>query len=742
MFTNEGKNVTDLTSSSSTAGATKIRFGLYEADLKSRELHRAGVPVRIQDQPFRVLSLLLAARGGLVTREELHELVWGPHTTSSDLDKSLKTAINKVREALNDSAENPKYIETLPKRGYRFLVPVETEVLAEPELTSFPQEITQSNEPAPENTAPAPLETGIQARRPRKIPFALVSAALSIIIVLIVMFWLRQQPTINIHHIVKITSSGRVHAGQDNLIPPVLLTDGKRVFYFELRDGESRLAQTSITGGPSSLLPLPAELKHPEICDLSRDGLKLLLRDISTDPEHQTLWVIPTQGGVAYRIPNLSAHDAAWMPDGDHILYAVGSDLYTASVGGSEERLYKKLPGPAYWLRWSPGSDRLTMTISDLQSHTDSLWALDPARGSLKQLFQNLGKRQNVCCGSWTSDGRNYVFQSSDLRTTNIYLAHSGFFGFSSPSPVTSGPLNYRAPAPSPIDHRLVFLGDDRHYLQRRFDPATHSFNISPGMDGMGRTEFSRSGKWVSWIRNSDGSLWRERSDGTELVQVTLPPTVAWMMQWSPDDERLVYMARSLGSPWKLFISDESSGTSTLVLNETYDQSDPDWSSDGKRLVFGRAPESTMDSAHPSDIRIVELLNHKVTVLPNSSGKFSPRWSPDGRYILALNRAANELTLYDTTKESWRTILQLGKIQNPTWASDSKSIFFEASREKFLPLYRISIVGGKIEKQFSLEDLEPMGVIDYSFLSLAPADMPLISTRTWVANLYTLDLDN
>lgn len=100
-----------------------FRFGVFEADAGSGELRKAGMRVRLQGQPFQVLMILLSRPGELVTREEIRQRLW-PGDTFVDFEHSLNTVINKIREALNDSAANPQFIETLAKRGYRFLIPV------------------------------------------------------------------------------------------------------------------------------------------------------------------------------------------------------------------------------------------------------------------------------------------------------------------------------------------------------------------------------------------------------------------------------------------------------------------------------------------------------------------------------------------------------------------------------------------------------------------------------------------
>src|SRR5712675_336446 len=109
-----------------TRSSAILRFGVFEVDVRSGELRKQGVRVKLQEQPFHVLTVLLQCPGEVVTREELRNQNWSPDTFV-DFDNSLNTAINKLREALGDSADNPRFIETLPRRGYRFIAPV-TEV--------------------------------------------------------------------------------------------------------------------------------------------------------------------------------------------------------------------------------------------------------------------------------------------------------------------------------------------------------------------------------------------------------------------------------------------------------------------------------------------------------------------------------------------------------------------------------------------------------------------------------------
>ena len=146
-----------------------LRFGLFEVDLVAGELRRQGLRIKLQEQPFQILATLLERPGQVVTREELHEKLWGADTFV-DFDRGLNKAINRIREALHDSAENPRFIETLPRRGYRFIAPVEQASASETSPA-----IADNVSPAP-----APLETkGSRATVREKLAWGLAALFLS-----------------------------------------------------------------------------------------------------------------------------------------------------------------------------------------------------------------------------------------------------------------------------------------------------------------------------------------------------------------------------------------------------------------------------------------------------------------------------------------------------------------------------------------------------------------------------------
>ncbi len=142
-----------------------VRFGAFEADLQSGELRKHGLKLRLQDQPFQILAMLLERRGEVVTREELHQRLW-PTDTFVDFDHGLNNAINRLREALGDTAENPRFVQTLPRRGYRFIglvdgaVPAAVPALASAAPTAEPPTVPVERLPTEAAAPPGPRRTG------------------------------------------------------------------------------------------------------------------------------------------------------------------------------------------------------------------------------------------------------------------------------------------------------------------------------------------------------------------------------------------------------------------------------------------------------------------------------------------------------------------------------------------------------------------------------------------------------
>jgi Tol biopolymer transport system component/DNA-binding winged helix-turn-helix (wHTH) protein len=738
--------------------ATRFRFGLFEADAESGELRKSGIRIRLQAQPFRVLICLLERPGEVVSREEIQQRLWGTDTIV-DFDHSLGTAINKLRDSLGDSAENPRFIETLARRGYRFLAPVTVVHSGQMTGTVAPVDPTVSagvlEEVAPPR-AEATIEVAAKAE-PRgwlRAAVLLVAGFILLSIGYLAAFFGRTSWPMP-PHVAQVTFSGRVGPGDPQFESFAgTATDGSRIYFSEIEDGRAVLAQALIADGETSTLPLPDELAAPSLGDISPDGSRLLLRNhLATAPE-QALWIVSTIGGTARRIPGILAHDATWMPDGQRILYGSGDDLYMSRDNGSESRKFASLPGRAFWLRWSPDGKELRLTLLNSETHTLALWEVASDGSSAHPLLPDwTGAPAAECCGSWTDDGRYYVFQSARTGDSNIWAIpeRGGFLGRPrAPIPITNGPLNYQSPITEHGGRRTFFIGLNTQSELLRYDRGSSIFvPYTQGLSNARRVEFSRDGNWVSWIRQDDGSLWRSRVDGSERLQLTGRPMQVFMMHWSPDARQLVLMAQQPGKPWEIWTVDADGGHLQEVLNEDRSEADPDWSPDGKMLVFGRLPDLMAEASQPKAIYLVNLATKAMTKLDGSDGLFSPRWSANGKYIAALSIDQKKLLVFDTAAKAWRT-LAVQNIADPAWSHDDSSIYFHDFAEADQPIFRALVASGKVERVADLHNLRSGNVVDYRFAGLAPPlrragradddDVPLVSARNSTANLYAADL--
>lgn len=703
----------------------RVQFGVFEADLKTGELRRSGVRVRVQSQPFKLLAALLRQPGEVVSRENLHQELWGADTTV-DFDHSLGIAVNKLREALGDSAENPRFVETLARRGYRFIAPVQTV------------------DPLPATTALAQVAVSAVPPTRRKISWW-VAAALGVCCLVLLLLLLLRPAKRTPYRIAQMTYSGHVLSNDLDVESfSSSASDGTRIYFSNIENGDPVLAVALAANGEISRFNLPSEIGAPLISSLSPDGSKLIVRShLQAEPE-QPLWVVPTLGGDARRIPNVLGHDATWMPDGQRLLVASGNKLVVMDADGSDPHLLLTVPGLAFWLRWSPDGKRLRYTVRDPQQQTSELWEVSADGSNPHPLFPGWSQPASECCGSWTSDGEEYVFQSSHSGHTEIWVRQDQpwYLADRKPRQITNGPLEFEAPSTVPGGHRINFIGADTQYQLLHKLPDSQAFTaLDQNLSTAALAQYSRDGKWVAWLNAADSSLWRSRIDGSERIELTTPPLRIFTMRWSPDDKQLALMAEEPGKPWKIYLQDADGGKPMPLLKENRGEADPDWSEDGKSIVFGRLPDRMdNDQGQPKAIYIADVQSRQVSAVPGSTGFFSPRLSPDGRFIAALPLDQRALMLFDRATRQWSTLTVHG-VGDPTWAHDGRSIFFQDFLEPGKPIYRIEVPGGKPEPVATIRSLRPITATDYRLIGLAPGDLPVVTARTASVDLYQVNLD-
>jgi Tol biopolymer transport system component len=343
----------------------------------------------------------------------------------------------------------------------------------------------------------------------------------------------------------------------------------------------------------------------------------------------------------------------------------------------------------------------------------------------------------NICCGSWTPSGKQFVFQASDPHGSNLWLAGTG----SRPplTQLTNGPIRYYSPLPSHDGSVIFAFGTANTDAVERYDRARHEFLPADlYLQDATRITYSRDGNWAAWT-DSRGQLWRARArSGTDLLQLTGEDLEVFSAEWSPDGRQLVLMGRRSGQPWQIYTVNAAGGAVTPLLTGSRNLADPDWSADGKRIVFGREADLMGQEAGPHDIEILDLTAHQIRPLPGSVNLFSPRWSPDGKWIAALSRDQSRLLLFNVRTQTWNTLFT-GGAADPVWTSDSRAIVFHAFAPEHAAILQVT-VNGSLETLADLSGLRPLVSDNCFFGGLTPDGSPLIKPNVGVGNLYSINL--
>jgi Tol biopolymer transport system component/DNA-binding winged helix-turn-helix (wHTH) protein len=723
-----------------------VRFGVFEVDLRAGELRKSGLKIRLQEKPFQVLAMLLEHPGEIVTRDELQKKLW-PENTFVDFDHSMNTAVTKLREALGDTADNPRFVETLARRGYRFIAPVEA-------LTPSPSPTGRGEAEHVFVSRPSllgrgwfrkvgPGEGGVSAGAVREPPLrrrrivvltAGVLVAVGAILAGLLYFARRPPPTPKVSRFVQLTSSGRVgYEGAWMEAFPAVVTDGARLYFTEWTERGQRLAFVSAAGGEIRPIDLPMDLASPAVLDISPDGSQLLIRGFLMAEAEAALWLLPTAGGAPLRVGNVLAHAAAWSRDGRSIFYGQGNALFVTEAGSQESRKLRDLEGRAFWLRASPDGSRLRFTCRDTRTGTLSLWEINTGGTNLHALLAEWTKPPGDCCGQWTPDGRFFTFQSYREGRPSIWALRDKSSG--PPILVTAGPLDLYSPVPSRDGKKLFVVGVQGRGETMKYDPALREF--VPFLPGRARGSlfFSRDRNWIVEI-DAQGILWRMKADGSQRLQLTSPPLgVGLFPNWSPDSSQIAFVGTTPGGPWKIYLVSRDGGTPRQAVPGERNEVDPDWSPDGNTLVFGRVPEYMAEASMPKAIHLVDLRTRKVSTLPGSEGLFSPHWSPDGRYIAATTLKGDRVMLFDFTSERW-TGLVVRRPHNIQWSRDSKYVYAQDWPRE---IFRVRIADRRVEPVAGERNFRRSDVRNFGFLSLAPDESPLVGVEHALADLYALD---
>jgi Tol biopolymer transport system component len=268
-----------------------------------------------------------------------------------------------------------------------------------------------------------------------------------------------------------------------------------------------------------------------------------------------------------------------------------------------------------------------------------------------------------------------------------------------------------------------------------RYDTKTQG--VVPYLSGIWAegVSFSPNGKWVAYVKQPEGDLWRSKIDGGESLRLTFPPTVPSQPRWSPDGKRIAFVSPSPEGALKIHLISADGGSLEEPLPQGMQASLASWSSDGESLAFNYCCGPPVDR---TGIHLLDLKTRQVSTLPGSEGLMHPRFSPDGRFITAEPLDLNgPLPLSDVNarKRSDLAGSELGWNAGG-WSRDSRYVYMRTDTETGPIVNRVRISDGKVEQVANLEGLQ---LVDGTWMGLAPDDSPLFVRDVGSYELYALD---
>jgi eukaryotic-like serine/threonine-protein kinase len=248
---------------------------------------------------------------------------------------------------------------------------------------------------------------------------------------------------------------------------------------------------------------------------------------------------------------------------------------------------------------------------------------------------------------------------------------------------------------------------------------------------------FSRDGKNIVYVSVQDETLWTSQSDGSQKIQLTYPPDHAALPRWSPDGKQIVYMGSALGKPWKAYVISAQGGIPEELMPGKTTEGDPAFSPDNTRIVFSGEPFM----GQKSEIRIMDVKTRQISTVPGSEGLFSPRWSPDGRYLAALDfhEVSNSLRIFDFQAGKWSEwVTDPVAVEWIAWTSDSRYLEYSTDTE----VKRIKVGESHPESLFSTKGLRQYSTPDFgAWNDNLPDNSRMFLRDASTENLYTLDVD-
>lgn len=602
----------------------RARFGPFEVDLHTRELWKFGVRVKLAGQPFEILAMLLNRPGELVPREELRNRLW-PSDTFVDFNHGLNAAVNKLREALGDSADEPRYIETLPRRGYRFIARVEwlgaKPTIAAVERTS---DAVSSRGESGSSLPRAPMLGGametskaeLSPQRPSLRYLIGAGAALTLFLAgaLILRTASGYGASLSTRSLVEHT---RPLVSLPDTATPAFSLDGNSVAFFHERSEAAGSGIYVTAVGSDQARQLTSS--DNDCCPAWSPDSRWIAFSRQHDHEY-SIYLVPADGGneqkdiaekasathlAAFTLPPASLSERkldtanviprrgeiAWSPDGKSIAFAGPSGLYLLALENSA--VHRITTPPPVVEDWGPSfspDGKSVMFVRNRQIGVpDEIWIVPVTGGEGVRLLSERGRIASP--PQWSFDGRSVIFSSN--RT-----GHPGLWRALLDAPDTAVQISEAGspawdPAVSRRGYRLAYerllrslsiwqmeiseSGEKRPYLAVS---STSDTDQGPG------PQFSPDGKKLAYMSDRSGTMeiWVSNRDGRNPFQVSAVGG-AGTPRWSPDGQAIVFDATT-PSGSKIVTMSLHGGAPQILTQDSFHSVCPSWSRDGRWVYF------------------------------------------------------------------------------------------------------------------------------------------------------------
>lgn len=602
-------------------------FGTFEFQPGTGELRKGGTRIRLQTQLAQALNLLLEQAGEVVTREDFRQRLWAPGT-HVDYESSLNTIIRKLRQSLLDDADQPRYIETVPRVGYRMIAPVRR-------VPSAPRAVSGNLDAV---SPPAAVPVPVTQPRNLRTPIALAVTALLAGLTLIVA--LRPRPDAS-----PMLESRPFSSTPDGENRPALSPDGTVVAFDAAGPGGNHIFLQRADGDQAQQLSAGQGIEQSPAWSPTGDRLAFI-RQL---PNHIAgIFTIPVPGAGEQKwselpqwqndLPHLD-----WSPDGAQFLsgerdspagpsYLVAVSLKT---GGKRRLTHPPLDGLGDSLAGYSPDGRTIAFRRGKANGVEDVWMMQAAGGGERRLtFDDRG----ISGIAWAADGRSLVISSrrtGSLRNLWRLRLPNGPLERLLTAAVDAG-----GPAVSRRGRRLAYIlsvTDIDCWRVAASGGIPERFISSTGIETS--PQYSPDGRRVSFVSDRAGSseIWLANSDGSSPVRITNSGNRgAGGAQWSPDNRYLVFNA----SPDRhndVFVVGAEGKQLRRITSEPFVNSAPSWSHDGRWIYY------SSNRSGPSLIWRSPAGGGAATVITRAPGGF-PLESPDGKFIYYL-RGANSCTV-------------------------------------------------------------------------------------------------